>query len=174
MRSRRLIGFVIALLVTSAGLGAAAPQRPAGPQPIFAAFSLTKHGKLRQRRCGTYRIVSGTYTGQSATSDVRLAGAVTYTGWIALSSGSTTGVARGTLVVRDSQKRVRMRSTFAGVVTNSSTVNGTAFGRLVGPSELLLANVTMVFDEALRFAAVRFGLESGQNSAVAYPAVPKC
>jgi hypothetical protein len=67
-----------------------------------------------------------------------------------------------------------MRSTVSGVITQRSAVNGLVTGSLVNPAARLLANVTMVFDEELGFAAVRLGLESGQNSAIAYPAIPKC
>jgi hypothetical protein len=67
-----------------------------------------------------------------------------------------------------------MRSTLNGVITQRSAVNGLVTGTLYNPGALLLANVTMVFDEVLGFAAVRLGLESGQNSGIAYPPIPKC
>jgi hypothetical protein len=175
MTARALV-IVVALLVTApiALSAAAAPMRTSGPQPIYAAFSLLKQGKPTTRRCGTYRITRGTYTGRSASPDPRLAGRVTYTGRIALSSGSTSGVASGTMTLRDSRNRIRMRANVSGVVTQSTTVNGLVTGSLMRPSALLLANVTIVFDEELGFAAVRLGLENGANSGVAYPAIPNC
>jgi hypothetical protein len=48
-------------------------------------------------------------------------------------------------------------------------VNGIVAGNLFQPKALLLANVTMVFNDNFTFAPVRLGLEEGRNSAVAYP-----
>jgi hypothetical protein len=165
---------VVLLLALPNGLGAAVERTKASPQPIYAAFSLLKAGKLRSQRCGGYSITFGTYTGRSASPDPRLAGVVTYVGQIALYPGGSTGVVSGTLTIRDSTRTLRMRSTVSGVITNRSAVNGMVTGSLVGPAALLLANMTMVFDDELGFAAVRLGFESGQNSGIAYPVIPKC
>lgn len=161
--------------MTPVGLSAATPSASSfGPQPIYAAVSLSKAGKLTTRRCGAYRIFSATYTGRSASGDPRLAGVVTYVGRVSLTSASTSGIASGTMTVKDPRGRVRMRATVMGVVTQSSVVNGLVFGSLINPNALLRANVTIVFDDKLNNGEVRLGLESGANSAVAYPAVPKC
>jgi hypothetical protein len=174
-RQRVPVAAVIVLfLVLPTGLSAAVGRTKASPQPIYAAFSLLKQGKLTTRRCGGFLVTTGTYSGRSASPDPRLAGSVIYTGRIALHPGGTTGVLNGTLTIRDGGRSVRMRSTVSGVITQRSAVNGLVTGSLVNPAARLLANVTMVFDEELGFAAVRLGLESGQNSAIAYPAIPKC
>jgi hypothetical protein len=171
----RVLIVAIGLLVAApVGLSASSRSLATGPQPIYSAFSLLKAGKLTTRRCGAYTVTRGTYTGRSASPDARLAGVVTYAGRIALTRDSTSGIASGTMTLRDSRGRVRMRAAVSGVVTQSSVVNGLVTGRLMSPAAMFLANVTMVFDDELGFAAVRLGLESGQNSAVAYPAVPKC
>ena len=170
------VAFVL-VLALPAGLGAAAveqTQTQASPQPIYAAFSLLKQGKLTMKRCGGYTITTGTYTGRSSSPDPRLAGSVTYTARIALHPGGTTGVATGTLTIRDSARAVRMRSTVNGVITERSVVNGNVVGSVFVPTARLLANLTMVFDDQLSFAAVRLGLDTGKNSAIAYPAIPKC
>ena len=99
---------------------------------------------------------------------------MTYTARISLHPGGTTGVATGTLTIRDSARTVRMRSTVNGVITERSVVNGNVVGSVFIPTARLLANLTMVFDDELSFAAVRLGLETGKNSAIAYPAIPKC
>lgn len=165
----------VLILALPAGLSAAElAQTQASPQPIYAAFSLLKQGKLTMRRCGAYSVTTGTYTGRSSSPDPRLAGSVTYTGRIAIQPGGTTGVVTGTLTIRDSARNVRMRSTVSGVITERSSVNGVVTGSLVNPAALLLANVTMIFDDELGFAHVLLGLESGKNSAIAYPAIPKC
>lgn len=165
----------VLVLVLPAGLGAAeVAQTQASPQPIYAAFSLLKQGKLTLKRCGSYSITTGTYTGRSSSPDARLAGAVTYTARIALHPGGTTGVATGTLTIRDSARAVRMRSTVNGVITERSVVNGNVVGSVFIPTARLLANLTMVFDDQLSFAAVRLGLDTGKNSGIAYPAIPKC
>jgi hypothetical protein len=164
----------VLVLALPAGLGAAVARTEASPQPIFAAFSLLKQGKLTMRRCGTYSVTTGTYSGRSSSPDPRLAGSVVYNGRIALQPGGSTGVVTGTLTVRDSGGNVRMRSTVNGVITQRSAVNGLVTGTLYNPGALLLANVTMVFDDVLGFAAVRLGMETGQNSGIAYPPIPKC
>jgi hypothetical protein len=169
-----IASLVVLLLALPNGLGAAVGRTQAGPQPIYSAFSLLKVGKLRMQRCGAYSVTTGTFTGRSASPDPRMAGVVTYVGRIALYPGGSTGAVSGTLTIRDSNRTVRMRSTVSGVITNRSAVNGIVTGSLVGPAALLLANLTMVFDEEFGFAAVRLGFESGQNSGIAYPTVPKC
>ena len=161
------------LLALPNGLGAAVVRTSSSPQPIYAAFSLLKVGKLRSQRCGEYSSTFGTYTGRSSSPDPRLAGVATYVGRVSLYPGGSTGVVRGTLTIRDSAGTLRMSSSVVGVITNRSAVNGLVEGTLVGPAARILANVTMVFDEEFGFAAVRLGLESGQNSGIAYPTV-KC
>lgn len=174
MHLRVLIAAIGLLLLAPVGLSAGARTVATGPQPIYAAFSLLKSGKLTTRQCGSYTVTRGTYRGRSASPDPRLAGVVTYVGRVALMRGGTSGIASGTMTLRDTRGRTRMKSRVSGVITQSSVVNGLVSGTLTSPSALLLANVTMVFDDELGFAAVRLGLEAGQNSAVAYPAVPKC
>ena len=174
-RQRVLIAtLVVLLLALPSALSAAVGRTKASPQPIYAAFSLLKQGKLSSKRCGGYSITTGTYTGRSSSPDPRLAGSVTYTARIALHPGGTTGVATGTLTIRDSARTVRMRSTVNGVITERSVVNGNVVGSVFVPTARLLANLTMVFDEQLSFAAVRLGLETGKNSGIAYPAIPTC
>jgi hypothetical protein len=174
MRHVPIAGASVLVLALPAGLSAAVARMEASPQPIYAAFSLLKQGKLSSRRCGGYSITTGTYTGRSSSPDARLAGSVTYTARIALHPGGSTGVATGTLTIRDSARTVRMRSIVNGVITERSVVNGNVVGSVFNPAARLLANLTMVFDDELSFAAVRLGLDAGKNSGIAYPAIPKC
>jgi len=169
-----IAAMVVLLLVLPSTLTAAVAQTEASPQPIYAAFSLLKQGKLTTKRCGGYLITTGTYAGRSSSPDARLAGAVTFTGRISLHPGGTTGVATGMLTIRDSARRVRMRASVNGVITERSEVNGNVVGWVYDPTARLLANLTMVFDDELSFAAVRLGLDTGKNSGIAYPAIPKC
>jgi hypothetical protein len=169
LRKSIWIAAVLLTLLVPAGLSSAKPvATQANAQPIYAAFSILKQGKLRQRRCGQYRVTTGTYTGRTTSPDPRLAGEATYVAELAINSGGSTGVARGTMTIRDSRGATRMRSKVRGVITNGGTVNGVVMGTLFGPPALLLANLTMVFDDRLGFAAVRLGLEGGANSAIAY------
>ena len=127
---------LVLVLALPAGLSAAEvaqTQTQASPQPIYAAFSLLKQGKLTMKRCGGYSITTGTYTGRSSSPDARLAGSVTYTGRISLHPGGTTGVATGTLTIRDSARAVRMRSNVNGVITERSVVNGNVVGSVLQP-----------------------------------------
>jgi hypothetical protein len=165
---------VAVVLALPAGLAAATSQATTqSPQPIYAAFSLVKQGKLRQQRCGVYRVTSGMYTGTSFSPDPRMAGAVTYSGRVSTLPSGVTGVASGTLTIRNGN-RVRLRASVTGVLTNRAVVNGMVSGSLFVPNALIRANVTMIYDDALGFIVFRLGLESGANSAVAYPAVPRC
>jgi hypothetical protein len=164
----------VAVLGLPAGLAAATSQSTTqSPQPIYAAFSLVKQGKLRQQRCGVYRVTTGTYTGTSFSPDPRMAGSVTYLGRVSTLPSGATGVASGTITIRNGN-RVRMRARVTGVFTNRAVVNGLVSGSLFSPNALLAANVTMIYDDALGFIVFRLGLESGANTAVAYPAVPRC
>jgi hypothetical protein len=103
-----------------------------------------------------------------------MGGRMSFAGRIAVNTGGTTGVATGQFVIRDRQGRIRMKANLQGVVTSRTTVNGMVTGTVSRPFAQLIANVTIVFDDVLRFGAVRLGTESGVNSGVAYPPVPNC
>jgi hypothetical protein len=154
-------------LILATGVAAAAPQRETAPGVIYAAFSILPSGKLSTKRCGPYTVTSGTYTAASASPDARLAGTATFVARIAIDPRTTLGFTRGTLKIRDRRKAVRLTATVAGVNSNNA-MNGIVTGTLFGPSALLLANVTIQFNENFTFGAVRLGLEDGRNSAVAY------
>ena len=81
------------------------------------------------------------------------------------------GFTRGTLRIRDRRRALRLNATVAGVNANQA-MNGIVTGTLFGPSALLLANVTIQWNENFTFGAVRLGLEGGANSAVAYSPLP--
>jgi hypothetical protein len=155
-------------LIFATGVAAAAPDRQTGPGVIYAAFSILPSGKLTTKRCGPYSVTSGTYTGASASPDARLAGTATFVARIAIDPTRGLGFTRGTLRIRDRRRGLRLNATVAGVNSNRSTMNGIVTGTLFGPNALLLANVTIQFNENFTFGAVRLGLEDGRNSAVAY------
>ena len=157
------------------GLGSAAPALlEASAEPIYAAAAILPNKKPVVRRCGGYTITTAIWTGNSNSPDPRMAGRMTFAGRIAVNTGGTTGVATGQFVIRDRQRRIRMRANLRAVVTAKTTVNGVVMGTVSRPGAQLIANVTVVFDDVLRFGAVRLGLEQGLNSGVAYPAVPNC
>jgi hypothetical protein len=157
------------------GLSAAARTvTQTSAEPIFAAAAIVATKRPKVRRCGGYTVITALYTGNSNSTDARMAGRMTFAGRIAINSGGSAGVATGQFVIRDRQRRIRMRANLRGVVTERVTVNGVVMGTVSGPDRQLIANVTIQFDEVHRFGAVRLGLESGLNSAVAYPAVPNC
>ncbi len=173
MRNRVTVIALLVALALPAGLAAATAQLSQGPQPIYAAFSLIKEGKGRTQRCGEYTITTATYTGTSVSPDPRLAGPAVYSSRISALKGKPTGVATGTLTIRNSG-RVRLRANLTGVMTQGIVVNGIAAGTLSAPTAMLMANVTIVFDDRQSVAVFRLGLESGANTAVAYPPVPRC
>jgi hypothetical protein len=170
----------IPLLATSltlalpATLGAATPQAISqGPQPIYAAFSLLKQGKGRTQRCGEYTVSTATYAGTAISPDRRMAGNATFSSRIAALKGKPTGVATGTLTIRNGG-RLGLRASLTGVMTQGIVVNGIAAGTLYTPNQRLMANLSIVFDDRQSVAVFRLGLESGANTAIAYPPVPRC
>jgi hypothetical protein len=168
---------IAAALTLSIPNGLSASARPASAtsaEPIFAAAAIVATKKPKVRRCGGYTVTTALYTGNSNSTDARMAGRMTFAGRIAVNSGGTAGVATGQFLIRDRQNRIRMRANLFAVVTQGVTVNGVVVGTVSRPARRLVANITIAFDEVLRFGAVRLGLETGLNSAVAYPAVPNC
>jgi hypothetical protein len=173
-RYRVLISAAIALLLAlPAGLGASSKLAQESPQPIYAAISLVKQGTLRRQRCGDYQVFTATYRGPSNSPDPRLGGIATYVGRVSLMRSSSTGIASGTFTFRNNG-RVRARATVNGVITQRSVVNGMVNGKLISPDAQFRANATLIYDDEFSFVVVRLGLESGANSGVAYPPVPKC
>ena len=155
--------------------GAAPTAVTRNAQPVFFASSLfLQRDTRRDRRCGPYRVTTATYTGQTISPEPRLAGQATYRARLAINTGGTHGIATGTFTIRNGRGTVRMRVTVRGVITFQEVVNGVFMGTLFRPTELMIANVTMDFNDNLTFAAVRVGMESGSNSAVSYQRVPKC
>ena len=88
---------------------------------------------------------------------------MTFTGRISLHPGGTTGVTTGTLTIRDSARRMRMRATVNGVITERSEVNGNVVGTVYDPTARLLANLTMVFDDQLSFAVRQARARNGEE-----------
>jgi hypothetical protein len=174
IRSPIRIPALALVLILTTGIAAAAPQRQDGPGVIYAAMSILPKGKLGTKRCGPYTVTSGTYTAASASPDARLAGTATFVGRIAIDPRTTLGFTRGTLKIRDRRRALRLSAVVAGVNANNA-MNGIVTGTLYGPSALLMANVTIQFNENYTFGAVRLGLEDGRNSAVAYsPLSARC
>jgi hypothetical protein len=168
-------GTLAFLVLAALPAGAAPSQISANAQPVYFATSLfLQRGTRRDRRCGPYRVTTATYVGTTITPEPRLQGNASYRGRIAINNGGTHGVATGTFTIRDGRGTVRMRSTVRGVVSFQQVFNGVFLGSLFRPSALMTGNVTMDFNDNLTFAAVRFGMEAGANTAVSYPRVPRC
>jgi hypothetical protein len=157
------------------GLGAAVPaQLSSSAEPIYAAAAILANKRPVVRRCGNYTVTTAIYSGPSNSPDPRMGGRMSFAGRIAVNTGGTSGVATGQFVIRDRAGRIRMKANLQGVVTSRTTVNGVVTGTVSRPFAQLIANVTIVFDDVLRFGAVRLGTESGLNTGVAYPPVPNC
>jgi hypothetical protein len=166
-----IVTVALALLVPT-GL-AAASRLGTGAQSIYAAFPLVSQGAPKRHRCSATIVTKATYKGSSTSPDPRLAGRATLTAELGVNPATGYGYANGTLVLRDARKHVRLTGKLVGVVSQATTVNGIVSGRIMSPNALLIANLTIVFNENYTFAAVRMGVESGSNSAVAYLA-PRC
>ena len=163
------------LVLAALPAGAAPSQISANAQPVYFAASLfLQKGTRRDRRCLPYRVTTATYVGTTITPEPRLQGQASYRARIAINNGGTHGVATGTFTIRDGRDIVRMRSTVRGVISFQQVFNGVFLGTLFRPNALMTGNATMDFNDNLTFAAVRFGMESGANSAVSYPRVPRC
>lgn len=169
-----VIGAALALSVPSGLTASTGLASVATAQPIYAAAALVANSRPVVRRCNGFTIISARWSGNSVAGDQRMAGRMTFAGRIAVNTAGSSGVATGQFVIRDRRQNIRMRANLTGVVTNRTVVNGVVSGTLRNPNARLTANITIVFDEVHRFGAVRLGLESGLNSAVAYPTVPTC
>jgi hypothetical protein len=172
MRRPLTIATTLLALLVLTGLAGASRQNN-GAQSVYAAFPLLSHGTTKSRRCGSTVVTTGTLTGIATSPDPRLAGRATLKATLGVNPATGYGYASGTLTVRDGRKRVRLTGKLVGVVSQTNVVNGIVTGRLSSPGALLIANLTIVFNENYTFAAVRMGVESGANSAVAYVA-PRC
>jgi len=175
MRKRVPIIATLLAPVLPAGVAAATPAADVrGPEPIYSAFTLVKQGPGRTQRCGRYQITTATYVGTAISPDARMAGSARYTSRLAAIRGRPSGIATGTLTILDDRSRLRHRTTLTGVLTNDAVVNGLVSGSIYAPNELILANVTIHFDDKKFRATFRIGLEGGANTGVAYPAGPRC
>ena len=114
-----------------------------------------------------------TYGGAATSPDPRLAGTAFLRATIRINPRTGYGVATGLLTVK-ARKTLRLRASFAGVVSDESVANGIFSGSVYGPRARLLANATLVFNEDFSFAVVRMGVEAGKNSAVTYPTLDDC
>jgi hypothetical protein len=154
--------------------GVAAAQREVTrAQTIYAAFSLISKGKPVTRKCGRYTLTTAAFTGTSTSPDPRLAGSAALTARFVVNPDTSYGYASGSLTVR-SRGALRAKATLSGVISPVNVVNGIFSGSLYGPNALLLANASIIFNENFTFAAVRLGIESGANTAIAYSGVPRC
>jgi hypothetical protein len=161
------------LVLAALPAGAAPIEVTRNAQPVFFAASLNlQKGTRRDRRCSPYRVTTATYVGQTFSSEPRLAGQATYRARLAINTGGTHGVATGTFTIRNGRSTLRMRSTVRGVITFQEVVNGVFMGTLFRPTELMIMNVTMDFNDILTGAVVRAGMEQGQNTGVSYQRVP--
>ena len=175
MRNRLPIVATLFAVALPAGVAAATPAADVrGPEPIYSAFTLVKSGPGRTQACGRYQITTATYVGTAISPDARMAGTARYTSRLVAIKGRPTGLANGTLTILDSNRRLRHRTTLTGVLSQGDVVNGLVSGTLYAPNELILANVTIHFDDQKVRATFRIGLEGGANTGVAYPAVPRC
>jgi hypothetical protein len=157
---------VLAVLL-AAGVAAGSAQNP-GAQSVYSAFSVLARGKPTTRECEGFRVTTATLTGTATSPDPRLAGVAKLQTKIAVNPKTGYGWAVGALTVRSGRAQ-RLHAGLVGVVSDQNVVNGLVTGRVFSPPARLLANVSIVFNENFSFAAVRLGVESGKNSAVAYP-----
>ncbi len=148
-------------------MAAGSAENP-GAQSIYSAFSILARGKPTSHACGAFRVTTATLTGTATSPDPRLAGVATLETRIAVNPKTGYGWAVGALTVR-SHGSPRLHAGLVGVVSDQNVVNGLVTGKVFSPPARLLANVSIVFNENFSFAAVRLGVESGKNSAVAYP-----
>ena len=174
MFKRVVIGVALALSVPSGLTASTGLASVSTAEPIYTAAAIVANTRPVVRRCNGFTVTTGRYTGNAVSGDPRMAGRMSFAGRFSVNSAGSSGVATGQFVIRDRQQRIRMRANLTGVVTSETTVNGIVSGSLFRPNARITANVTIAFDDVFRFGAVRIGLETGLNSAVAYPTNPNC
>lgn len=166
-----VIAASVSLLVVATAI-TAAPRRVQVAHSVYAAFSLVSKTRPAATRCGTYAVTRTTLEGVATSPEPNLGGRATMTAKVALNRSTGYGFVTGTLIIR-SGRTVRLRASLRGVISNSTVANGLVSGTFVDRSALL-ANVSLIFNENFSFVAVRLGIETGQNSAVAYPVGKRC
>ncbi len=173
---RRLTVFTAAfvLLATLTAGILAAPKRARVAHSVYAAFSLVSRSKPTTTRCGSYVVTRSTLVGTVTSPEPALGGRATMVTKVAVNRGTGYGFATGTLTIRSNSGAVRLKGTMRGVISNTVVANGLISGTFANRSQQLLANSTLVFNETYSFVAVRLGIESSQNSAVAYPVGRRC
>ncbi len=164
-------GICLAMLL-AAGLAVAANRKPYEGS-VYSAFSVLSKTPPTRHACGPYVVRRATYKGTATSPDPRLAGAATLAARFTVVPATGQAVVGGTLKVRDTRGRLRLSATLSGLLSSHNVVSGILRGRLYHRDALLLANVTLVFNENLTFAAVRLGLEGSENLAIAYNQ-PRC
>jgi hypothetical protein len=161
----------VALLVVATAI-TAAPRRTQIARSVYAAFSLVSKNRPTTTRCGSYAVTRTTLEGVATSPEPSLGGRARMIAKVALNRSTGYGFITGTLVIR-SGRTVRLRATLRGVISNSTVANGLVVGTFADRTALL-ANVSLIFNENFSFVAVRLGIETGQNSAVAYPVGRRC
>ncbi len=107
---------LVLVLALPAGLSAAEVAQTQGPQPIYAAFSLVR-GEPRSNAAAPTRSPRDLHR-HLVSPDPRMAGEATYVGQISARPSGQTGIANGTLTIRNGARR-RMRATVSGVFTDA-------------------------------------------------------
>lgn len=172
-RSTCIAAGALVIVVASGVAHASAPQQTGGTV-VYSSFSIAAQRPLSVARCGAYVVTRGTYGGTSTSPDRRLAGATTIRMRFVVRNGTGRGFATATIVVRDTQRKVRLRGSITGVVSKRTVVTGIVRGRLFRPNARLLANTTFLFNSARTFAVVRLGVDVAENAGVAYGPLGKC
>jgi len=162
----------VLVLSTATGIAAASGRRSSASALVYSAASLTARHPVNVRRCDGYTVTRGTFAGRSISIDKRLAGTMVFTGKITSRSGA--GVVKGTLTVRDSKQRLRMKGSYRGLVVNGASLRGLVTGTLYRPKESLIGTGSISFDPRFNSAGVRIGVDSFLNAAVTYGPLPKC
>ena len=170
-RSTCIAAGALVIVVASGVAHASAPQQTGGTV-VYSSFSIAAQRPLSVARCGAYVVTRGTYGGTSTSPDRRLTGATTIRMRFVVRNGR--GFATATIVVRDTQRKVRLRGSITGVVSKRTVVTGMLRGRLFRPNAALLANTTFLFNSARTFAVVRLGVDVAENAGVAYGPLGKC
>lgn len=120
-----LLGLIVAVALSAAGV-AAARGRSTSVQAASANFAATNVSNLQQVTCSvtggdTFQATKATYSGQSLSSDPRLAGALTIRAWSLVDTTNGVGHVFGRF-------RIKGPGTQAHGTLNAAVANGNASG----------------------------------------------
>lgn len=159
---------VVAAVLTVVGIALADDSAPGSTDSVAATFTAATVSDLETQTCtgsdGTYQITKASYSGDSTSSDPRLAGKVTIRVRSVYNTTKNLGWVEGKLEVDNASKKSAEGNLTA--VDAGGALAGFVKGKAGDPKGKLFANVSATFDSATGFMAGQLGAGSSPDTAI--------